>query len=343
MKKLFFTLLLIVPFFGKSQHTFSIVAIDSITGEIGSAGATCGDSIIWPGTSGALIISDIIPGVGAIHTQSYHHATNQLNANNRMALGDSPQDIIDWLVANDVASDPAIRQYGIVDFNGGSPRSSAYTGANCFDYKNHILGPNYAIQGNILLGQQILDSMEFRFNSTNGCLSDKLMAAMQGAKIVGADTRCTSEGTSSLSAFLQVAKPSDHPDTLFIDLNIAGTPTGVEPINELQTKYDAWKSSNNHNCSTVVNSIELVNENEEFLIYPNPTDGSIQIKVLDKEITNIIITDITGKIILSQKVSKTRESILLSLNYLSSGLYVITLFNDHEIVESKKITLHNVR
>ena len=46
-----------------SQHTFSIVAVDTLTGEIGSAGATCGDSIIWPGTPGAYIISDILPGV----------------------------------------------------------------------------------------------------------------------------------------------------------------------------------------------------------------------------------------------------------------------------------------
>ena len=99
MKNIIVTLLLIIPFTGKSQHTFSIVAVDSITGEIGSAGATCGDSIIWPGTPGALIISDIIPGVGAIHTQSYHNSTNQSNAHNRMVLGDSPQDIITWLAA----------------------------------------------------------------------------------------------------------------------------------------------------------------------------------------------------------------------------------------------------
>ena len=44
------------------QHTFSIVAVDTLTGEIGSAGATCGDSIIWAGTPGAYIISDILPG-----------------------------------------------------------------------------------------------------------------------------------------------------------------------------------------------------------------------------------------------------------------------------------------
>ena len=186
IKSIIITLLLIISFAGKSQHTFSIVAVDPITGEVGSAGATCGDNIIWPGSPGAIIISDIIPGVGAIHTQSYYNTTNQSNAHNRMVLGDSPQDIIAWLVANDISFNPSIRQYGVVDYNGGRPRSAAYTGANCFAYKNHLLGPNYAIQGNILLGQQILDSMESGFNNTEGCLSDKLMAAMQS----GENSRC---------------------------------------------------------------------------------------------------------------------------------------------------------
>ena len=114
--KLLLSLFLFMPFILSAQHTFSIVAIDSITGEIGSAGATCGDSIIWPGTPGAVLISDVIPGIGAIHTQSYYTENNQLNAQNRMLAGDSPQEIINWLVANDVASNPGIRQYGIIDF-----------------------------------------------------------------------------------------------------------------------------------------------------------------------------------------------------------------------------------
>jgi len=203
--------LLITAVSASAQHTFSIVAVDSVTGEIGSAGATCGDSIIWPGTPGAYLISDVIPGRGAIHTQSFWLATNQANARTRMLAGDSPADIMSWLRQNDAGLDPTRRQYGAVDYNGGSPRSAAFTGSNCFDYKDHITGPGYAIQGNILLGQQILDSMEARYLRTEGSLADKLMAAMQGANVVGADTRCTAEGTSSLSAFLRVAKPTDCP------------------------------------------------------------------------------------------------------------------------------------
>ena len=159
-----------------AQDTFSIVAVDSITGEVGSAGASCLDNSQIAG--GVLIISDVHPGRGVIHTQAYWLTSNQNTATTRMDLGDSPQEIIDYLVNNDAQNNSSIRQYGIVDFNGsGSPRTAAFTGSNTDDYKNHIIGPNYTIQGNILLGQQILDSMESRFLSEPGGLACKLMAA----------------------------------------------------------------------------------------------------------------------------------------------------------------------
>jgi len=332
------TLLLIMPFIGFSQHTFSIVAIDSITGEIGSAGATCGDSIIWPGTPGALLISDVIPGIGAIHTQSYHHTTNQLNAHSRMTAGDSPQEIISWLVANDVAGNPGIRQYGVIDFNSGSPRTAAYTGSSCFDYKNHILGSNYAIQGNILLGQQILDSMEAGFNTTEGCLSDKLMAAMQGANVVGADTRCMTEGTSSLSAFLRVAKPTDDPNALFIDLNIAGTSQGVEPLDELQNKYDNWKNNNNHDC-TMEGIDQPSAQDGPILIYPNPTGYLIYIKTLGITIERIEISDITGKVIINQNIPEPKETIEIVVGHLKDGEYFITYFVKGAAADTNKFAI----
>ena len=152
-----FILKLAFPAF--SQDTFSIIAIDTITGEIGGAGASCIDETAIP--TGVLIINDIIAGRGGIHTQASWVSANQQNAHNRMVEGLSPQEIINWLVANDVQNNPAVRQYGIVDTDAqGHPRSAAFTGQNCYNYKNHILGPNYSIQGNILLGQHILDSME---------------------------------------------------------------------------------------------------------------------------------------------------------------------------------------
>ena len=171
MKKLL--LLIFIILFVKdviSQDTFSIVAIDSITGEIGSAGASCVD-MFTTGIPTNDFLGQIIPNIGAINTQAYYIPANQTNATNRMNMGDTPDQIIDWLVANDVQSSPQVRQYGIVSMVNGSPQAAAYNGASTDDYKNHIIGANYAIQGNILLGQQVLDSMETRFLNETGDLS----------------------------------------------------------------------------------------------------------------------------------------------------------------------------
>ena len=196
-----------------SQHTFSIVAVDSTTGELGSAGATCLDSAMLNGEEGALVISDIVLGHGVIHTQAYWNPANQANARKRMLLGDSPDQIIEWLIEHDMAGGGktiANRQYGIVDLNGGKPRVAAYTGDSNIPEAGHILGVGYSIQGNILLEKQVLEDMEAAFLSTEGTLGDRLMASLQAAKRVGADSRCTVHGVSSLSAFI----PSSHTLTM---------------------------------------------------------------------------------------------------------------------------------
>ena len=160
--------------------------MDTVTGEIGSAGASC----VYIASQGVMILSYVSPGVGAVHAQAYYLAANKAYAISLMSQGVPPSDIIDSLVANDAQGNPTIRQYGIVDFREGVPSSAAYTGENCDDYKNHIVGPNYSIQGNILLGQQILDSMEARFLAAEGELVCRLMEALKVATVPGADTRC---------------------------------------------------------------------------------------------------------------------------------------------------------
>lgn len=162
-EKFLFILLLALFSTLSAQDTFSICAVDTATGEVGSAGASCIDAIQIGNAIGCALISDVHPGVGVIHSQAYYITPNQLYAQSLMNLGLSPQQIIDSLQVNDAQNNPAIRQYGVVKFNGPSSVAAAYTGSSCSSYANHIVGPNYAIQGNILLGPQILDSMEARF------------------------------------------------------------------------------------------------------------------------------------------------------------------------------------
>ena len=217
-----------------SQDTFSIVAVDTITGEVGSAGASC--------IQGSIIISDIHPGVGAIHTQSYWNAINQDSAASLMDQGYSPQNIIDWLVENDAENNPAIRQYGIIDLIDGG-RSAGFTGENCFDFKGHKLGENYAIQGNILLGQSILDDMEAAFLTQYGTFEEKLMASLMAANVTGADTRCTPYGTPAISAFIRVADPDNSEDSLYMDINVNNAPLTLNPLDSLNVLYWDWKIS----------------------------------------------------------------------------------------------------
>jgi uncharacterized Ntn-hydrolase superfamily protein len=288
-----------------AQDTFSIVAIDSLSGEIGSAGASCvGSSSSYP--HGAQILSDVIPGIGVIHTQAAWTHANQQNAHDWMMLGLSPQQIIDSLVAHDASNNPATRQYGITDYNGGHPRSASYTGINCQNYKNDTSHLNYSIQGNILLGQKILDSIQNRFLNTQGTLGDRLMAALQGAKVIGADTRCAVRNTSSQSSFLRVAKMTDPVDSLYLDLwmaypqNLPGV-FPVDPIDSLQTLYNIWKT-------TLSASDERPIPPAAVKVYTDPTGKMVFDFTRCKDYLNrqLIIFDMTGrsifKIIITARV-----------------------------------------
>ena len=156
--------------------------------------------------------------------------------------------------------------HGVIDeFN-----ATTFTGSNCSNWKGHINGVNYAIQGNILLNEGILLALERGFNLTNGSLDQKLMAAMQEAKFPGADTRCLDEGISTLSAFIRVSKPSDM-DEYYMDLNVNSVipyynnnGVWIAPIDSLQVLYDNWyENSFNYeigdvNQDSMVNILDIV-------------------------------------------------------------------------------------
>ena len=281
--------------------TFSIVAVDKTTGEVGSAGGSC--------IAGSMIISDIHPGVCAIHTQAYYLQANQNYASTLMDQGYSPEEIIQFLAENDVQNNPSIRQYGIVDLFSGNnygmlyeyecdeiegavwqgipnsyelaecvdpiiPRSASFTGNSCSDWKGHINGINYAIQGNILLSEDILLGIEEGFLNTSVSLDQKLMASLQEAKVPGADTRCLDEGISTFSAFIRVAK-FDNENDYYMDLNVNSvipyyndTGIWIDPVDTLQTLYNNWYDTsfpyelgdiNQDNSFDILDIIELVN------------------------------------------------------------------------------------
>lgn len=312
------------------QDTFSICAVDTLTGEVGSAGASCIDENAIPG--GCIILSDVHPGVGVIHTQAYWNPANQNYAKQLMNMGLPPQQIIDSLVANDIQNNPTIRQYGIVDLHEDTARCAAYTAVNCDDYKNHIIGPNYTIQGNILLGQEILDSMEARFLAAEGELACKLMAALQGAKVIGADTRCMDDGVSSLSAFLRVAQPDDPPEELYLDLNVPSTPEGTDPIDSLQVMVDDWGGCLNTGLGSAA-------RNRIITLFPNPSNGNITIGIHTKnnDQLELEVFDNFGCLKFEQNLGCERQQRITT--ELPPGIYFYRVSTDSWIYGSGKLLI----
>jgi uncharacterized Ntn-hydrolase superfamily protein len=260
-------------------------------------------------------LGDLVPGVGAINTQASYLAANQTNARTRMLAGDTPQQIISWLTTNDAQSNPASRQYGIAAFAGDSAQTAGYTGTSCLNYKNHITGATYCIQGNILLGQSILDSMEARFLREPGDLACKLMAALQGAKVIGADTRCASNNSSSLFAFVKVSQPNDAYGSPSLSLGVK-TPGGfnIEPIDSLQHVFDAT-----HTCvATSNNTVEMSNA---VVVFPLPTTGLLRVQLKDHRLlgSDYELYDSRNVSVLNGKA--TTDDFIVHAEQLPAGVY----------------------
>ena len=300
----------------RSQDTFSIVAIDSTTGEVGSAGASCVD-LFNTSLSDDDFLGKLVPGVGAINTQAWYLPANQNNATERMKLGETPDQIIDWLKANDVQSTPEKRQYGIVAMVDGSPKAAAFTGVQTDEYRGHIIGSYYSIQGNILSGKKVLDSMESKFLNAKGDLACRLMAALQGANMLGADARCASNGTSSLFAFVKVAQSWDSFEKpSFVVTVRTRNNDRIEPVDSLQIKFDLVKG-----CWPL-SPAESPDFEKFFLVFPNPTLNTLFIQNKQKGTSTIYLIDNLGRKVYSNQFSDEAQ---IDLSDFGKGPYYLIL------------------
>ena len=319
---LFVCLLSMVSF---AQDTFSIVAVDPETGEVGSAGASC---VEIPFNWDADFLGVLFPGEGAINSQAYYIEANQNNATTRFQAGDTPEEIIDWLTANDVQNSAQFRQYGVVRIIDNVSSSAAHTGFSTDPYRGDLTGPTYSIQGNILLGPEILENMESNFLNAEGTLAEKLMAALQGANVVGADSRCADNGTSSLFAFLKVAQPDDafESPSLVLGVDLLDN-TGIEPIDSLQTLFDEL-------FPPVSNKeINLV----EASVYPVPAQDKVILEVELDQAMQLQIFDLRGSLLVSQQLQQNTTTIYQK-QLGAANVYIYNLLReDGQILKTGKI------
>ena len=207
-------------------HTFSIAAIDPRTGEVGVAVTTrvpcVGNGVPW-----------VRKGVGAVATQASTRTEYGNELLDALARGDAPADALRRLVAADSGS--ASRQIAVIDAKG---RTAQHTGSRANAWAGHRAGVNYATQGNILVGPEVLDAVAKSFESSEGQprhLADRLIDAIAAGHTLGGDRR---HGLRQSAAVVVAdARPgrSRRTDGITANINVCENP---EPVAELRRIYD---------------------------------------------------------------------------------------------------------
>lgn len=200
--------------------TFSIVAADPEAGEVGVAVA-----------SRFFSVGSVVPfgrgGVGAVATQASADVSFGPRGLELLARGVLPDEVAAILIRGDEAADR--RQFGVVSADG---KSATYSGPGCTPWAGGRSGPNYAVQGNILTGEDVVIAMENAFLETKGTLADRMYAALLAGDEKGGDSR------GRQSAALIVRKPGTGyggKDDRAIDIRVDDH---VEPFRELGRLLD---------------------------------------------------------------------------------------------------------
>jgi uncharacterized Ntn-hydrolase superfamily protein len=279
-------LLAFVGFVAPAAATWSILIVNLATGEIAVGIATCLTGFdLKPNT----VV--VVPGYGVAAAQSFVGPLSLRELIRTGLLNGTPASaILAQLAAADTGHQS--RQYGIASLFGGQ---IAFTGTGAGAWAGDRVGQTgtlrYTIQGNVLTGQAVVNAAELAILNTPGSIGDKLMAAMDAARLMGGDGRCScnvnqptacgappaSFTKSSHIGLMIWSRPSDldlpctsaagcGAGSYWMDLNVANqTATAPDPVLQLQTLYSNWKQSQigrpDHYQSTVTLSANTLRAN----------------------------------------------------------------------------------
>ncbi len=211
-------------------HTFSIVARDPATGELGVAVQSHWFSV-------GSIVAWAEAGVGAVATQSFVDPSYGKNGLDLMRGGKSAPDTLKELLAKDEGRE--VRQVAMIDAQG---RVEAWTGKNDIQAAGHIVGNDFSVQANLMLNDKVWPAMARAFENTKGDLADRMLAALDAAQAAGGDIR----GRQSAAMIVVTGKPTGQAwkDRIF-DLRVDDSP---QPLLELRRLVKLQRAYNHMNA-----------------------------------------------------------------------------------------------
>jgi len=207
-------------------HTYSIVARDPDTGQLGVAVQSH-----W------FAVGSLVPwaeaGVGAVATQSFIETRYGFAGLDLMRSGLDARHTLDALLAADEHQD--VRQVGMIDSRGGT---AVHTGEHCIQHAGHLTGENFTVQANLMVSEGVPEAMAAAFRSAQGSLAERMLAALDAAQAVGGDLR----GRQSAAILVVSGRATGQPlQDRIVDLHVEDHPdplTELRRLLVLQTAYE---------------------------------------------------------------------------------------------------------
>ncbi len=224
-------------------HTFSIVARDPATGQMGVAVQSHWFSV-------GSVVAWAEAGVGAVATQSFVQPAYGPRGLELMRRGVAAPEALAELLAKDDHAE--VRQVAMVDAKG---RVAAHTGEKCIQAAGHRMGEGYSVQANLMTDGSVWGAMAEAYESTHGDLAERLLAALEAAQRQGGDIR----GRQSASILIVRGEASGEPwKDRVMDLRVEDHPS---PIAELRRLVGLWRA------------FELMNAGDEAVTENRPEDA----------------------------------------------------------------------
>ena len=239
--------------------TYSIVARDSLTGQMGVAVQSH-----W------FSVGPIVPwaraGVGAVATQSFVEPAYGPLGLELMATGRSASDAMKALISTDDGE--AVRQVAMVDAEG---RVSAHTGSRAIIAAGHQMGAQYSVQANMMEHDTVWPAMAAAYESAEGDLANRLLAALDAAQEEGGDIR----GKQSAAILIVPGEASNTPwnDVIF-NLRIEDHPTPLVELRRLVTLQRAYNAMNAGDGFMTTGNVEAALEQYDFAMTLLPDEAT---------------------------------------------------------------------
>jgi uncharacterized Ntn-hydrolase superfamily protein len=211
---------------GPRPATFSIAACDPETDAVGVA---VHSKFISVGSVVPFVSAD----AGAVATQSFANVAYGPDGLDLLRRGYDAQAVVETLTARD--AEAPRRQVGVVETPTRGDSVAAFTGEECFDVAGDRQGDHYTVQGNILENRETLEAMADAFETGEGGLPERMLAALQAGNEAGGDSR------GEQSAALYVAKPEggyDGGNDRWIDVRVDDHETPIAELERVFKRYD---------------------------------------------------------------------------------------------------------